>query len=73
MFRVTKAEDQFFEVTNCDLKERSRRATLSSYVFTDKVVAMLSSVLNSERAVRSIIEIMRAFVRLRSLLSPMRN
>ena len=35
-------------------------------VFTEQGVAMLSSVLNSERAVSVNVEIMRAFVRLRS-------
>ncbi|MEW6108954.1 MAG: ORF6N domain-containing protein [Nitrospirota bacterium] len=39
------------------------------YVFTEQGVAMLSSVLSSERAVKVNIEIMRAFVRLRQLLS----
>jgi ORF6N domain len=39
------------------------------YAFTEQGVAMLSSVLNSERAVRVNIEIMRAFVRLRAILS----
>ncbi len=39
------------------------------YVFTEQGVAMLSSVLNSERAIDVNIEIMRAFVRLRQLLS----
>ena len=38
------------------------------YAFTEQGVAMLSSVLNSERAVQENIEIMRAFVRLRVLL-----
>ena len=37
--------------------------------FTQEGVAMLSSVLHSQRAVRVNIEIMRAFVRLRSLLA----
>ena len=37
------------------------------YVFTEEGVAMLSSVLNSERAVQVNIAIMRAFVRLREL------
>jgi len=37
------------------------------YVFTELGVAMLSSVLNSERAVQVNIAIMRAFVRLREL------
>jgi len=39
------------------------------YVFTEQGVAMLSSVLNSERAVLVNIEIMRAFVKLRQLLA----
>ena len=44
-----------------------RRAT--PYAFTEQGVAMLSSVLNSEQAVQVNIEIMRAFVRLREILS----
>ena len=39
------------------------------YAFTEQGVAMLSSVLHSERAVRVNIEIMRAFVQLRQLLA----
>jgi hypothetical protein len=39
------------------------------YVFTEQGVAMLSSVLNSERAVLVNIEIMRAFVNLRRMLA----
>jgi hypothetical protein len=39
------------------------------YAFTEQGVAMLSSVLYSERAVHVNIEIMRAFVRLRQILS----
>jgi len=39
------------------------------YAFTEQGVAMLSSVLHSERAVHVNIEIMRAFVQLRQLLS----
>jgi hypothetical protein len=39
------------------------------YAFTQEGVAMLSSVLRSERAVVVNIEIMRAFVRLRQLLA----
>ena len=38
------------------------------YVFTQEGVAMLSSVLNSERAVKVNIQIMRAFVQLRRML-----
>ncbi len=39
------------------------------YAFTEQGVAMLSSVLHSERAVDVNIEIMRAFVRLRRMLA----
>ncbi|MBM4298673.1 MAG: ORF6N domain-containing protein [Deltaproteobacteria bacterium] len=39
------------------------------YAFTEQGVAMLSSVLNSERAVAVNIQIMRAFVRLRKLVA----
>ena len=39
------------------------------YAFTEHGVAMLSSVLNSERAIKVNIEIMRAFVRLRRILA----
>ena len=38
------------------------------YAFTEQGVAMLSSVLNSPRAIRVNIEIMRAFVRLRRMI-----
>lgn len=39
------------------------------YVFTEQGVAMLSTALNSERAVLVNIEIMRAFVKLRQMLA----
>lgn len=39
------------------------------HAFTEQGVAMLSSVLNSSRAIRINIEIMRAFVRLRAMIS----
>lgn len=43
------------------------------YAFTEQGVAMLSSVLNSPRAIRVNIEIMRAFVRLRQILASHRE
>jgi hypothetical protein len=47
---------------------RGGRRTLP-YVFTEQGVAMLSTVLNSERAIAVNIGIMRAFVRLRQILA----
>jgi len=44
-----------------------RRA--APYAFTEQGVAMLSSVLNSPKAIQVNVEIMRAFVRLRRLLA----
>ena len=39
------------------------------YVFTEQGVAMLSSVLNGERAIEVNIQIMRAFVKLREMIA----
>ena len=39
------------------------------YVFTEQGVAMLSTVLNSERAIEVNIHIMRAFVKLREMIA----
>jgi DNA-binding PadR family transcriptional regulator len=44
-------------------------ARTAPYAFTEQGVAMLSSVLNSERAINVNIEIMRTFVKLRQLVS----
>jgi len=49
-------------------KGRGGRRTMP-YVFTEQGVAMLSSVLNSERAVQVNIGIMRTFVSMRKMLS----
>jgi len=46
---------------------RGRHRKYLPYAFTEQGVAMLSSVLKSERAIRVYVEIMRAFVRLRAM------
>ena len=48
---------------------RGRHVKYLPYAFTEQGVAMLSSVLNSERAIQVNIAIMRAFVRLKAILS----
>lgn len=53
-------------------KGRGGRRSLP-YVFTEQGVAMLSSVLRSDRAIRVNIEIMRAFVRLRQMMASQAN
>ena len=47
---------------------RGRNIKYRPYVFTEQGVAMLSSVLKSDRAIQVNVEIMRAFVRLRGLI-----
>ena len=47
---------------------RGRNIKFRPYAFTEQGVAMLSSVLNSNRAIQANVEIMRAFVRLRGLI-----
>ena len=54
-------------VTSNKLGRGGRRT--APYVFTEQGVAMLSSVLNSPRAIAVNIEIMRAFVKLRMTLA----
>lgn len=69
MFQLKKEESQSLTSQFAMSKEgRGGRRTLP-YVFTEQGVAMLSSVLNSERAVQVNILIMRAFVRLREILA----
>jgi hypothetical protein len=50
------------------VRGRGRHAKYRPYAFTEQGVAMLSSVLHSNRAVMVNIEIMRAFVKLRAML-----
>ncbi len=64
MFRIS--EDEFLRLQNATSKHGGRRYL--PYVFTEQGVAMLSTVLNSDRAIQVNISIMRAFVRLREIL-----
>jgi hypothetical protein len=70
MFQLTKEElgnwRSQIAISNPGAKMGLRRPP---YAFTELGVAMLSSVLKSDRAVKMNIAIMRAFVRLRKVLS----
>lgn len=73
MFQITPEEREFLTSQNVISKTgRGGRRTLP-YAFTEQGVAMLSSVLRSEQAVSVNIEIMRAFVRMREVLSTHRE
>jgi hypothetical protein len=69
--------DFMFQLTNREFANLKSQFVTSSwggirrampYAFTEQGVAMLSGILNSPRAIRVNIEIMRAFVRLRQML-----
>jgi len=71
MFQLNKQEFASLRSQIVTSKPKSGRGgrRYPPYAFTQEGVAMLSSVLNSPRAVRVNIEIMRAFVRLRKILT----
>jgi len=70
MFRLTKKEYDFLRSQIVTLKTgRGKHRKFLPNVFTEQGVAMLSSVLRSERAIKVNIAIMRAFVRVRRILS----
>jgi hypothetical protein len=68
MIQLTKEEFDALRFQFGTSKGRGGRRYLP-YAFTEQGVAMLSSVLDSPRAVHVNIEIMRAFVRLRQILA----
>ena len=55
----------FFEVTNCDHLKHLKFSSALPKVFTEQGVANLASVLKSERAIETNVQIMRAFVAMR--------
>jgi len=69
MFQLTK--DEWRElITICDnLPEGVKYSPATPFAFTEQGVAMLSSILNSDRAIAVNIQIMRIFTRMRQLLS----
>src|SRR3989338_371926 len=70
MFQLTRAERTALrsQIVTLD-RGRGRHRKYPPYAFTEQGVAMLSSVLHSERAVQVNIEIVRTFVRLRGMIA----
>jgi len=68
MFELTKEENQSLRSQYVTLK-RGQHSKYLSFAFTEQGVAMLSSVLNSDKAIQVNIQIMRAFTQLRQMLS----
>ena len=69
MFQLTLDEVEALRSQIATSKGGRGGRRYAPYVFTEQGVAMLSTILNSERAIQVNIEIMRAFVRLRQLLA----
>lgn len=72
MFQLSaeEAEDLIFQIGRSKGRGGRRHRP---YAFTEQGIAMLSSVLNSDRAIRVNIAIMRAFVKLRQTLETNRE
>ncbi len=66
MFNLNRSEKNEL-VTNCDRFKTLKHSTSMPYAFTEQGVAMLSSVLKSERAIQVNIQIMKTFVQLRKM------
>lgn len=69
MFRLSKKEFDALRSQSASSNMGRGGRRYPPYAFTEMGVSMLSSVLNSRRAVAVNIEIMRAFVRLRQMLA----
>jgi len=74
MFQLTReeADSLRFQIGMSKTEGRGGRRYLP-YAFTEQGVAMLSSVLRSERAIQVNVAIMRAFVKLRKMLLDNKN
>jgi hypothetical protein len=68
MFRLTKKEKEEV-ITNCDHLQKLKFSPSIPNAFTEHGAIMLASVLNSQGAVEVSIYVVRAFVRLREMLS----
>lgn len=69
MFELTREEFQNWRSQFVTSKSDRMGLRYEPMVFTEQGVAMLSSVLNSKRAIQVNIQIMRAFTQLRQMLS----
>jgi hypothetical protein len=69
MFQLTGEEVRSLRSQFATSKKGRGGRRYSPLVFTEQGIAMLSTVLNSERAIQVNIEIMRAFVRLREMIA----
>ncbi len=69
MFQLNEEEAEVLRSHFATSKDKRGGRRFLPYVFTEQGVAMLSSVLNSDRAIEVNILIMRAFVKLREMIA----
>ena len=67
MFQLNKQETKEL-IAICDRFKTIKHSPSNPYAFTEQGVAMLSSVLNSEKAIIVNIQIMRTFTRLKEII-----
>ena len=68
MFQLTDKEKHKV-VANCDHLEKLKFSRTNPYAFTEHGAIMLASVLNTQTAIETSVLIVRAFVKLREILS----
>ena len=73
MFQLNKEESSELSRSQIVTLKRGRNIKYLPHTFTENGVAMLSSVLNSERAIQVNIQIMRTFTKIREMLSSHKN
>ncbi len=69
MFRLNENEAIGFSRSQFVILKKGKNIKYFPYAFTENGVAMLSSILNSERAIQVNIQIMRTFTKLRAIIS----
>jgi len=67
-FKIKKDEKNEL-VANCDRFKNLKHSTVMPTVFTEGGVAMLSSILNSDTAIQTNLQIIRAFIHLKQMIS----
>lgn len=68
MFRLTTSEWQIMRSQSVTASQTKRNTDITPFAFTEQGVAMLSGILNSDKAINMNIAIMRAFAAIRKVL-----
>jgi hypothetical protein len=68
IFQLTKPE-KLELVANCDHLEKLKFSTTLPYAFTEHGVVMAANILNSQHAIHASVQVVRAFIQLRQVLT----